>query len=1011
MPSVDPLLTHCGRARGRLTSALTRLERGGSTVVVVTGPPGHGQHALLRWAAEAAEARGLQVLTARATPAAATIPHALTAALLASGTAAPARVALPAASGGGPDALPTAFGKGGAEQSLAFGSGRDELRSASGGGRGGLLTAPGEGRDVLPSVSGDGRVELPSAPGEGWSEPPSASGGGRDELRSASGDSRDALPSAPGGIPDALSAVLHARPTLLVVEDVFRADPESARLLAALVGRPRGAAPLVLLMGTHGTPPRLPGALARTGSGIGGGVTEVVLPAVDEHGAAAMAGAICGTAPAVDERFARAAAEAAGGNPAVLDDALRRLAQRGHPPVAAHIPRIRELAAAAATDHVARVLRTLRPAERTALRALAAARGVLGLPDLRDLAGTRPEDEPALWAALEATGLVTPGRPLPGVDPATRVRVLAGMPAADRAALCGRAAELAHRAGTTGEDLAALLLDTPPTGHDWVVPALRHAHAAALRREDHDHATACLRRALAEPQDPVERARLELELAATEALTAPEAADRRLGAIARTPGPALAAARVRAVDHGLLRGYTHGLGHALADALARAEDTERDDLVALYWAAHHGWREGTDPGTPRVPGLPRVPRTPAQAGVRAWQLARDGEDLAGTLRLARAALVPPAGRDTPLLPRLAACRALYLADDYEAADAGIAALLADVRRDRLRAGVARVLTVRAELSLRRGLLSDAERYVAEAERSLPSNGWHPATAPYLTAVRTAVALENGDREKARAHACAPAPAGTEGSAPWAYQLFARALVAVADDDLPEAMGLFRETGRILLRRQYVNPALLPWRSLAARTALALGEHAEARRLSGQELALARRWGAAGTIGWAELNAALPTGEERPAKMGRAVNVLRDTPAGLAHAWALADLAALELRTTRERPAAAPWASDLSALITAHPGSRLADTVRRLAGDHGRAPSPTDVRRLREWATLSQAETHTATLAGHGHANRVIAEMLSVSRRTVELRLSSVYKKLGVSGRGELRALVRGMESN
>ncbi|MDT0447744.1 AAA family ATPase [Streptomyces hesseae] len=907
MPLVDPLLAHYGRARGRLTSALTRLERGGSAVVVVTGPPGHGRHALLRWAADAAERRGLQVLTARATPAATTVPHALTGALLES------------------------------------------------------RTTTADGRDEPLQALADGPGEL-------------------------------------------LAAAVRARPTLVVVEDVHRADPDSARLLAALADRPRG--PVVLLMSTYGTPPRLSAALAR----MGGGATELVLPAVDERGAAAMAAAVCGGTPA-DDRFARAAAEATGGNPAILEDALRRLAQRGHPPVAAHIPRIRELAAEAAADHVVRVLRTLRPDERTALRALAASGGVLDLPALRRLTGTRPEDEPALWAALEATGLVTPGRPLPGIDPATATRVLADMPAGERAALYERAAELAHRAGTAGEDLAGLLLDTPPTGRDWVVPALRHAHAAAVRREDHAHAAACLRRALAEPLAPAERARLELELAATEALTAPEAADRRLGALARDPDPALAAWRVRAVDHGLLRGYTHGVGHALADALARAEGAEHDDLVALHWAAHHGWREETDPGTPRIPRLPRVPRTPAQAGVRAWQLARDGEDLAGTLRLAREALVPPAGRDTLLLPRLAACRALYLADDYETADAGIAALLADVRRDRLRAGVARVLTVRAEMSLRRGLLSDAERYVAEAERSLPPGGWHPATAPYLSAVRTAVALENGDRDTARACAFVPAPAGAEDSAPWAYLLFARALVAVADDDLPEAMGLFRETGRILLRRQYVNPALLPWRSLAARTALALGEHAEARRLSAQELALARRWGAAGTIGWAELNAALPTGEQRPAKVCRAVDVLRDTPAGLAHAWALADLAALELRTGNEPPAAAPWASDLSALITAHPSSRLADTVRRLAGDRGPAPSPTDVRRLREWATLSQAETHTATLAGQGHANRAIAELLSVSRRTVELRLSSVYKKLGVSGRGELRALVRGMESN
>ncbi|MEU3351861.1 ATP-binding protein, partial [Streptomyces sp. NPDC037389] len=248
MPLVDPLLAHCGRARGRVTSALTRLERGGSAVVVVTGPPGHGQHALLHWAADAAERRGLQVLTARATPAAATVPHALTGALLAS-------------------------------------------RTTAADGLGAPMPVPGGGADQPMPVRG-----------EGWDEPMPLPGNGRDESL-----------SAPGGGPDELlAAALHARPTLVVVEDARHADPDSARLLAALADRPRG--PVVVLMSTHGTPPRLPGALARMGGG--GGATELVLPAVDERGAGAVGARRCGGAPA-DHPVAQGAAEGPRGTPPV----------------------------------------------------------------------------------------------------------------------------------------------------------------------------------------------------------------------------------------------------------------------------------------------------------------------------------------------------------------------------------------------------------------------------------------------------------------------------------------------------------------------------------------------------------------------------------------------------------------------------------------------------------------------------------------------------------------------
>ncbi|SPF07034.1 helix-turn-helix transcriptional regulator [Streptomyces sp. MA5143a] len=51
--------------------------------------------------------------------------------------------------------------------------------------------------------------------------------------------------------------------------------------------------------------------------------------------------------------------------------------------------------------------------------------------------------------------------------------------------------------------------------------------------------------------------------------------------------------------------------------------------------------------------------------------------------------------------------------------------------------------------------------------------------------------------------------------------------------------------------------------------------------------------------------------------------------------------------------------------------------------------------------LTPAETRVATLAGEGLSNRLVAERLSISPRTVELHLTRAYRKLGISGRAEL----------
>src|SRR5262249_40732718 len=53
--------------------------------------------------------------------------------------------------------------------------------------------------------------------------------------------------------------------------------------------------------------------------------------------------------------------------------------------------------------------------------------------------------------------------------------------------------------------------------------------------------------------------------------------------------------------------------------------------------------------------------------------------------------------------------------------------------------------------------------------------------------------------------------------------------------------------------------------------------------------------------------------------------------------------------------------------------------------------------------LTGAERRVAALAGDGLTNRQVAESLFVTVRTVELHLSTVYRKLGIAGRAELPA--------
>lgn len=989
-----------------LSSVLRSLSEGRAAVVTLTGRPGHAQNALLRWAARRAEDGGLRVLRARAAPSEAELRHGAVVQLMTTAR---------------PPALPD-------------GTGPSSART------------PNTPNTPMTSFA-------PFAPGP--------------LLDRFHGSLPDRPPDALPGLDELLDSA-HTVPTLLVIEESQWLDPASLHWLHALVRRLTRDTPLAVLAGDGAVLPRggerpdlLPPAPVTT--------KRLVVRGLSEHGVAAAVELCCGTAG--DRCFVAAAAAATAGNPALLCEVLRRFTDGGHAPLAAGLPAFYAVTAAALGDHAVRVLDGL-PAEATALlRSVAVCGDLLGFPLVRALAGLSPARGRRLRGMLETLGLTVSSGPHARVRlPVVRARVLGDMPGDERAALHARAAELAHRARAGDPAVARLLLGAPPLGTAWVVPVLRRSAAGAHRAgggagaEGGELAVAYLARALKEPLDVRERGVLALRLAAAEAVRAPEAADRALAELARAAGDMSAVAgsgpgrvAVRALDVALARGGGDRVRLAAADALtavplhgewpggeppgdARPGDV-RDGLSALFWLADEV-RDGGEPMVPGTPPLPARPASPAQAAVRAWQLAARGDGLAATRTLARAALAGGTPGAVLVMPRLAACRALALADDCDEAAAELDTLLTAVRRERLPAPTARVLTVRAALHLHAGRIDAAERDINTALRALPATSWHPLIAPALAALRVTTAIETGDIERARALATEPAPLGAEEGVAWAALLCARARLAAAEGRWADARELATESGRRLLRRRWLNPALLGWRALAAQACHALGDRTEAARLSQEERSLARRWGSAGAIALAELwTARTPRADGGGAERHRdkdsvdpnsvdqagtdpvsmdpasvevaraAVRALRDTPAQLSYLWGLFQLATAELASGDHR-AAARSVAGLTAFTAAHPASLLARRVHGLTERPAwSAPDAPPVLSVppREWAGLTRAEQHTATLAGQGIGNREIAATLGVSRRTVELRLSNTYRKLRIADRAGLRALVRTAE--
>ncbi|MCP2241960.1 ATP-binding protein [Lentzea aerocolonigenes] len=693
----------------------------------------------------------------------------------------------------------------------------------------------------------------------------------------------------------ALVELARDRPVLVAVDDADLLDAESLAWLASLAGRAVGV-PMVVAVVTDACLPVLPGA------------TTVPLRPLGHDGVSGLVTGRFGRPG--DDEFATALHDHTGGRPATLRPLLDRCAEDGLEPVGASTGAVAGIAADVLADFTTRAVRSL-PAEAVDLLRVIAVCGPSFPADLLGvLAGLRTITLGRALELLVGAGLVTePGKP--ELSAGIRVaRVLEDMPAQAREDLHARAARLGHQCAVHPSEVARLLVGAPPLGEAWVVPLLRAAAREEANGDRPAEATAYLRRALTEHVTPLVRAELVLELAIAECLAEPVAADRRLARMLLEPQPPECAdVRLAAADQLWGRGDAALLRRTLA--AVRSSGGDREAVTSLYWIADDAPVETPELGILETAELPGSCGNPDRAGVAAWMHACEGVDAERAGVAARTALDAPAKL---LTSRLFGCLTLGALDDVAGAVAGLDLVIAEARRRRLTTVVPQALMMRAKVRAMAGDLDHAAADMEQARSVYPLENLHPDARPIMVAADVLVHLERGDLDRAIELAASQPDERIGFGYARTFFSFARAVLALVTGDPAEAVARADECGRWMLSRQWVNPAALPWRSIAAAALAATGDHERAARTCARDLELAQRWGAPSATARAHLSCAAVVGGED--HLREAVRLLTGSPFRLLRATAL-----LELAQVVDPAAAAPMigeAAEIAVLCRSTP---------------------------------------------------------------------------------------------
>ncbi len=798
-------------------------------------------------------------------------------------------------------------------------------------------------------------------------------------------------------------------PLLLAVDDLHWADQPSQRFVAHLAHRLEGLAVLLVLTVRE---PR--SGTAQQKSLIAGLAAEASVIALRPAalGAAACAELVRGTLGAgPSPAFQDACRELTGGNPLLLRGLLASLAAEGVKGTDAEVAHLRRLTPGSVSRSVLLQLGRMPAAALAAARAVA----VLGTAATAEragrLAGLDGDASAEAIGALMAERLIEGERALRFVHPLVRSAVYQDLAPPVRQRWHKRAARILDAEDAAAAEVTVHLLAAAATGDTWVVDRLRQAAADARSRGAPDVAIQCLERALAEPPAASVRGDVLFELGSAQTFHAPAVAAEHLAeALARSAGwprrGEIALALSQAIG---LCGRFAEAAELLQGTIKAAGDDPSPIAVSLQAALLNVARWDLDTRPVMRPILERL-QARAEAGEDldpqlhanlAIEFGAAGLDRERAIRHARAAV-----RATPRLMSLTstalpeAVTVLLFADrSGEAADGAQTWLrLAQQRGWPLASAIA--ASAASLIALYDG---DVQQALAYGQQAMTGGGdWISMMA---TAFMIPALIERGAIEQARALLAAGNLNGRLGPT-WPYNVVrhARGCLLAAVGDHAAAVKELLEAGELAEVWGVRNPTLMPWRSDAALSLIALGDCREASRLCAEEIELARRWGASRGLGIALRAAGVAEGADRGIELlTEAVSVLRRSPARLELARALIDLGAAHRRAGSRARAREVLREGLD-LAHALGGLALANRARRELVVAGGRPRR-DATRGRD--ALTPSELRVAQLAAGGQTNRQIAQALFVTQRTVENHLTSTYAKLGISCRPELRAALAG----
>ncbi|MFF7652278.1 BREX system ATP-binding domain-containing protein [Streptomyces sp. NPDC007983] len=836
----------------------------------------------------------------------------------------------------------------------------------------------------------------------------------RDQLLSLLGGPGSGLPdpATAGAAVDThrlIVALADRAPLLVCVDDLQWTDPDSLHWLGHLMARLEGL-PIVLLCALGRDYAHLRDAEQRS------------------SGAATLADAVSGFhqrfllqglnadcigyllartfREPVSTDIARACHEATGGNPLLVQSLQRELRRSNTGLAELSAERVADIGSVEVAETLAARLEPWFPGVGRVLEVVAVMSPVRHCVVVAPLVGlTAEEVDDMLYTFLRRGILVKTAAGVGFSQPMIRASFLVAMPPSERARLHAETAKALHAEAAPCGEVIAHLVVAAPIGEPWACQLLIGAADSALADGDLKTARTCLERALDEC-GPAEQAVLLRRLGHVVLIDDPAAAIASLRSSLRLlegTGEARVLVLLDLLQAIVLTGDIAEASRVAEGALTEFEHGDADvesrraiGAVSGVLALMHGGG-GAQPVSPEVSTdatIPWVTRLEAARSALSAQWCGRGRTEA--VRWARLGLGQSAQAHVHVLPRLWLVLALFYGGEQTEAVEKCRVIVAQATAAGSKAMAALARSVLAECAFRAGRIEEAAAEARDALAYGRGRAW--LGSAQARCWLGGILLESGDVGQAQELLVDDRTVSTTPDVLIPTLLFHRGRLQIEVGWTAAGLADLEECGRQLSQRGCLNPAVFPWRSEAALAHACLGDPAAANRLAREELDLAREWGAPTSIGVAlRALGLLARGDQRTALLEEAVGVLREAGAPLEEARAVRDLGRELLRTGKARQARAELRAALRLAQKCGAGGLVGNLGQDLAEAGAKPRRGTEIGP----ASLTPAERRTALLAAQGLTNREIAKRLYVTRRTVEMHLSRVYRKLSISDRRAL----------